>query len=224
MIELLRGKLGKLLPPEWLEAMVSHRDFTRDDWNMVRWARPYTMTSSARILHLKEAIRYIEENRIPGAIVECGVWRGGSMMVAARSLLAIGCRDRDLYLYDTFDGMSAPTRKDISIGGQPAVELLATHEKRNDDLIWCVSRQEEVKANLLSTGYPAEKVHIIAGRVEETLPASAPPRIALLRLDTDWYESTLHELRTLYPRVSQHGIVVIDDYGHWKGARHAVAE
>src|SRR5262249_32826436 len=103
---IIRRSLQKWIPQRWQEALFSHRDFTEDDWEIVRWARPYTMTSSARILHLLAAVRYLESNRIPGAMVECGVWRGGSMMVVARALLACGSTNRDLYLYDTFEGMS----------------------------------------------------------------------------------------------------------------------
>ncbi len=89
-------------------------------------------------------------------------------------------------------------------------------------MVWAYSALEEVKHNLLSTGYPAERISFIKGKVEETIPLNAPPQIALLRLDTDWYESTYHELVHLFPRLSSGGILIIDDYGHWKGARKAV--
>jgi hypothetical protein len=72
------------------------------------------------------------------------------------------------------------------------------------------------------TGYDSEKVFFVKGKVEETLPAHAPDRISLLRLDTDWYESTYHELTHLYPRLTVGGVLIIDDYGHWAGARRAV--
>jgi len=81
-----------------------------------------------------------------------------------------------------------------------------------------------VQANLGRTGYPAERIHYVKGKVEETIPATLPSRIALLRLDTDWYESTRHELQHLYPLLSTHGVLIIDDYGHWQGARQAVDE
>ena len=77
---------------------------------------------------------------------------------------------------------------------------------------------------LYETGYPEEKIHFVQGRVEETIPASAPDSISLLRLDTDWYESTKHELVHLFPRLSPSGVIIIDDYGHWKGCRKAVDE
>jgi O-methyltransferase len=75
-----------------------------------------------------------------------------------------------------------------------------------------------------STAYPSEKVHYIKGMVEQTIPEFVPKKIALLRLDTDWYESTKHELEHLFPRLSKGGVLIIDDYGHWQGARKAVEE
>jgi len=81
---------------------------------------------------------------------------------------------------------------------------------------------EEARANVLSTGYPAAKMAFVKGKVEDTIPASAPRQIALLRLDTDWFESTYHELVHLYPRLSPGGILIVDDYGYWQGARKAV--
>ena len=73
-------------------------------------------------------------------------------------------------------------------------------------------------------GYPAERIHFVQGKVEETIPRVLPERIALLRLDTDWYESTRHELIHLYPKLCAGGVLVLDDYGHWQGSRKAVDE
>ena len=84
--------------------------------------------------------------------------------------------------------------------------------------------EQQVRETLLSTGYPSERLHLVRGPVEETLPTGAPAQLSLLRLDTDWYESTAHELRHLYPRLSTGGVLIIDDYGHWEDARRAVDE
>lgn len=185
-------------------------------------ARPFTMTSVERMAALLNAVNYISEQQIPGNIAECGVWRGGSMMVVALTLLARGDTSRSLYLYDTYEGMSAPTGKDKSFDGASAAEQLARSKK--DDAIWCYASVEDVRKNLLSTGYPKDKIHFIKGKVEDTIPATLPGDLALLRLDTDWYESTLHELNQLYPLLHARGVMVIDDYGHWQGARKAVDE
>ena len=182
----------------------------------------FTMTSLERRASLLGAVDHIAKHRIEGDIVECGVWRGGSMMAVALALLARGDTSRDLYLYDTFEGMSEPTAADRSIEGESAQQQLARTSR--DEPLWAVASQEDVQANLWSTGYPRERIHFVRGKVEETIPATLPERIALLRLDTDWYESTRHELNHLYPRLSRHGLLIIDDYGHWQGARRAVDE
>ncbi|HVU56201.1 MAG TPA: TylF/MycF/NovP-related O-methyltransferase [Puia sp.] len=183
-----------------------------------------TMTSPERIYSLLEAVRYIETNQIPGAIVECGVWKGGSMMSVAEMLLHLGKPSRELYLYDTFEGMSAPEEIDKTYAGQSATELLAkdSNKERND--VWAYSTLETVQKGMHSTGYPQEKIHYVKGKVEDTIPSAIPSQIAILRLDTDWYESTRHELVHLYPLLSKAGVLILDDYGHWAGARKAVDE
>lgn len=186
------------------------------------WERckPYTMTSLERMAALYDAVRYLEANRIAGDFVECGVWRGGSSMNMALTLLASGGATRDLYLFDTFAGMSEPTANDVDVHGRVAqrkFDAMATGEVNE----WCYSSLEEVTANLRSTGYPEHRLRFVRGKVETTIPAQAPERIALLRLDTDWYESTYHELAHLFPRLVPGGVLILDDYGHWQGARRA---
>jgi hypothetical protein len=83
---------------------------------------------------------------------------------------------------------------------------------------------EQVQAVVDRSGYPTELVRLVPGRVEDTVPRHAPGQIALLRLDTDWYESTRHELEHLYPRLASGGVIIVDDYGHWEGCRRAVDE
>lgn len=204
------------------ETMTYPPDFSDDDIQLIEKVRPFTMISPERILSIKTAVRYIHTNGIPGSIVECGVWRGGSMMVVAITLLQLGDTSRDLYLFDTFEGMTAPSDKDVDFTGTSASELLVSQDRTDPRSIWCYASIEEVMGNMVSTGYPRNKIHLVKGRVEDTLPRNAPDCISLLRLDTDWYESTLHELNCLYPRLSRYGVLIIDDYGHWKGAKEAV--
>jgi len=199
-------------------------DFSAADIALHCAVGPFTMTSPERVRALADAVRYVIANGIPGAFVECGVWRGGSMMVVAKVLLAAGASDRDLFLFDTFEGMPAPTSRDVAYDGRSAAKLLSKRPRHVGDRVWCIADERDVRANLAGTGYPAERIHLIPGRVEETLPGAGPGSIALLRLDTDWYESTLHELRHLEPAVVHGGVVMIDDYGHWSGARMAVDE
>jgi O-methyltransferase len=177
----------------------------------------FTMTPVERMYALYEATRYVVARGVPGDVVECGVWKGGSAMLAALTLDRLEHRERTLHLFDTFAGMTEPTDAD----GQSA--LREWHEKdRGDHNEWCYSGREEVERNMLSTGYPAARVALVEGKVEDTLPERAPDSIALLRLDTDWYQSTYHELVHLYPRLEPGGVLIIDDYGCWPGARRAV--
>lgn len=187
-------------------------------WNR---CRPFTMTSVERGYALYKALEYVVRNEIEGDVVECGVWRGGSSMLCAYTLLELGDTARTIYLYDTFAGMSEPTVRDVTIGEQSAVERW-TRAQKDSYNEWCYAGLDEVKANLDGTGYPAARLRFIQGKVEETIPSVIAPSIAILRLDTDWYESTLHELMHLYPRLSPRGVLIVDDYGHWKGAREAV--
>ena len=197
-------------------------DLSDQDRTIVSTVRPLTMTSVERIAALIDATRYVASNDIEGAIVECGVWRGGSTMAALLTLKSLSDTDRDVYLYDTFAGMSEPTDKDVSSREVPAVEELNKSERGTG--IWCYATLEEVRANVFSTGYPEHRIHFVRGNVEDTIPATLPDSIALLRLDTDWYASTRHELEHLFPLLHPKGVLIVDDYGHWKGARKAVDE
>lgn len=199
-------------------------DLGPDEKNLVRCVRPYTMTSTEGICALINAVRYTIKGEIPGAIVECGVWRGGSMAAVARTLAQMNCFDRDLYLFDTFQGMPPPGARDINWAGEDAHDLFRKRNGNGSGSDWCLASEEDVEKVMSGCGYDESKIHLVRGRVEETIPAQAPDTIALLRLDTDWYESTRHELTHLFPRLVRGGVIIIDDYGHWQGARQATDE
>lgn len=187
-------------------------------------ARPFTMTSLDRMYAAYNAAEYVEKNNIEGDIVECGVWRGGSAMIMASKLLEMNATQRNFYLYDTYEGMSEPSEADIDYTGKHSSERLKKEDKFKGANIWCYAALDEVRKNMQNTGYPDDKLKYIQGKVEDTIPQTVPEKIAILRLDTDWYESTKHELVHLFPLLSQHGILIIDDYGFWKGSRKAVDE
>lgn len=216
------GRFGLELTTAKERALATLADLSEADRAIVERVAPFTMTSLERRAGLLGAIDHVVRHRVPGAIVECGVWRGGSMMAAALALMARGDTSRELWLYDTYTGMSEPTAADASHRGESAAAQLA-RTKRGQG-VWCEAGLDDVRANLLSIGYPRERIHFVEGKVEDTIPATLPGTTALLRLDTDWYESTRHELVHLYPLLSRHGVLVIDDYGHWQGARKAVDE
>src|SRR6267378_4047391 len=186
--------------------------------------RPYTMTSPERAYALIQAVRYVVSANVPGSIVECGVWQGGSMMAVAYALQALNRSDRDLYLFDTFEGMARPTDSDVAYTGAQALSEFEIKKTGKDSSEWCRASVEDVRSNLLRTGYDKERLKFIKGKVEDTIPNSAPNEISILRLDTDWYQSTRHELIHLYPRLAKGGVLIIDDYGYWQGCRKAVDE
>jgi O-methyltransferase len=201
------------------------RDVAPEHRRIVECVRPYTMTSQQSIVGLCEAVEYVVGNELAGAFVECGVWRGGSAMAMALTALRLGVRDRDLYLFDTFAGMPMPHDDDVSLR-EPEQSALTRwqRDQRAGHNEWAYASIETARENVMSTGYPAEHVHLISGLVEETIPRQAPESVALLRLDTDWYSSTKHELEQLYPRLAARGVLILDDYGSWAGARKAVDE
>ncbi len=187
------------------------------------------MTSGERLMATVDAVEYVVRRGVPGALVECGVWKGGSVLAMILRLQQLGVNDRDLYLYDTFEGMTAPTEHDTSLFSEPAVATWS--QATNAGRVawgWLFGPElfgvSQVRDLLTSTDYPAERIHFVVGPIEDTLPATAPERAAILRLDTDWYASTHHELLHLYPRLSPGGVLIVDDYGHWEGCRKAVDE
>ncbi len=206
------------------DTLVFPPDF--DDETIAIWKKihPYTLTGKERVYTLVQAVKHLVEFQVEGAMVECGIWKGGSSMAIALTLQNLGISDRDLYMYDTYTGMAQPTEIDVSYKGGRAVERFDRNKISDDVSAWCFSPLEEVTANLHSTGYNKERLHFIQGKVEETIPETIPEKIALLRLDTDFYESTKHEMEHLYPLIEPNGIIIIDDYGHWQGSRIAVDE
>lgn len=197
-------------------------DFEESDIRIIKKVKPYTYTSSERIYAFSNAVKYIIGNKIPGSIVECGVWKGGSAMAAMYTLINLGIQDRDFYLYDTYEGMAEPSEFDVSINGQFASELFKQKQETGEK--WVYSSLDEVKNNVYATGYEKKKINFVKGKVEDTLSKNVPGEIAILRLDTDWYESTLCELHYLFPKLSKGGVIIIDDYGHWEGSKKAVDE
>ena len=198
---------------------------TAADAALIASLRPYTMTSAERLWSLLNAVRYVIDEGLPGDFAECGVWRGGSVMAMAKQLSALGVNDRRIWLYDTFAGMTAPTGADVEAGtGITAETMLADTAVGDGNNVWCVAGLSDVQANVRSTGYPFDQITFVEGDVAVTLQQSVPESISLLRLDTDWYESTKLGLEILYPRLVVGGVCILDDYGHWEGARTAVDE
>ena len=211
-------KIQKINEPAFLQ------DMDKDFFELAKKCKPFTMTSTERLYSVYKSIEYCLKNNIEGDFVECGVWKGGSSMMIALTLLKNNITNKKIYLYDTYEGMSEPTEEDVNYGNHKAKNKYAETLNTESGSDWCRSEIDEVKKNLYSTGYPKENIIFVKGKVENTIPKTIPDKIALLRLDTDWYESTKHEMENLYPILSENGVLIIDDYGHWQGCRKAVDE
>ena len=219
-----------------MESRIGFVDLDESMRSIMRTVEPYTLTPDERVAALCTSVDYIVDHDIPGAFVECGIWRGGSLMAILLRLRQRGISDRDVVGFDTFAGMTKPTREDVDFKGRAAGSGISEHVNKLSNAtvntlakitkseVLAGESRDEVFALLASTGYAPERIHLVAGPVEDTLPAHAPETIALLRLDTDWYVSTRYELEHLYPRVPVGGVLIIDDYGRFKGARKAVDE
>lgn len=178
-----------------------------------------TQLNTDRILCNINAIEYIINNNILGDIVEIGVWRGGSMLSMLKSLELLNITNRSIHLYDTFNGMTETTDLD-TIHGVHAKDFSLMHYGTNDVSEMCRISLDEVKNNInIHSNYPSHLIHYHVGDITQT--QFFPDSISVLRLDTDWYESTKFELENFYDKVSSGGIIIIDDYGCWYGCQKA---
>lgn len=217
---------SKPTPPPTRHIIPEIDDF---DERTIRTALQYSMTSTERMWAIIQSLKMIARKHIPGDLVECGVWRGGNILLFALESEKLGLK-RDIWAYDTYEGMSEPTDADVSFRGKSAQDLLAAEpkipKKETHHNVWCYSPIDEVRANIARHAKSTDHIRFVKGKVEDTLKdeKNLPKEIALLRLDTDWYESTKMGLETLYPRLAKGGVLIMDDYGHWGGARRAADE
>jgi hypothetical protein len=205
-----------------------YSDFSAWEQNTYRSSHLNLVGGAEAVVSLIRAVEHVLHKGIPGALVECGVYMGGNIEVMIRTLNKHGVRDRDIYLYDTFEGMPKPEIvDDEGLADRPMAATWNAHKNPavgSAGSHWMRAGLDLVKARLDPLGYPAERLHFVKGMVEDTIPGIIPDRIALLRLDTDFYSSTKHELIHLYPRLSRGGILINDDYGAMPGSRKATDE
>jgi len=210
---------------------VNYRDIVESDpddnyfLKTINKFAPYTMTVNRGLepsYSLYKAVQYVVENKIPGDFVECGVWRGGSVMLIALALAHFGETNRKIFLYDTFTGMTKPDENDVDWNGLNLQKKWENDSLQSKNFQWGYGGTvDDVRKNIYLSNYPKDNFVFVEGPVEHTIPDTVPEKIALLRLDTDWYASTYHELIHLYPIISTGGILIIDDYGWCRGARQA---
>jgi O-methyltransferase len=185
---------------------------------IIKLSRPFTMTSNQSICALVTATKYIDDCLIAGDIVECGVWAGGSII--ASKLAHNKTSNRSFWLFDTFEGMTEPTIKD----GVVAQKVFDLETQNGKDSNWLKISKEVVQKNIIDTTGDDDFCNYISGPIEDTLinqKALLPNQIAILRIDTDWHDSTLAALENLFHLVVPGGIVILDDYGFWEGSRLA---
>lgn len=206
-----------------VEAWAWPVEATAADVAIMEAALPYTMVSRARLWSAVSAVKYVVASGVRGAVVEAGVWKGGCSFAMGSTLHLMGADSRGLWLYDTFDGMTAPSESDVETSSRKQAAKILGRSRANSTY-WARATRAEVELLVAESGLTPEHVHIVQGDVLATLPALAPATIAVLRLDTDWFESTKWELETLFDRVSAGGVIIFDDYGYWDGARKAVDE
>ena len=218
-VNFIKGSFQKFLYSKGYEVFRIAEDISSQDMQIINQVRPFTVTDTSALKSLIHSVKHIIENNIPGDFVECGVWRGGSIITIIKVLQQMGIKDRTIHLFDTFEGLNSPTEVDVRVSGEIASE--SDYVKLGEDPL---VKFDSVVKRIQSEGYPQDKIIFHKGEVEQTLQKNSLDCIALLRLDTDWYESTKIEMEVLYPKVVNGGIVIIDDYGIWKGAKQAVDE
>jgi|LakMenE01Jun11ns_1017448.scaffolds.fasta_scaffold9741419_1 hypothetical protein len=224
--ELMKQQINRLL--KWSTGYHLAKDYSVE--NDARYSpfesqiflecRDRTMTSPNSISNLISAVDYLDAEKIEGAFVECGVWRGGSTLAFCLATLSMDLSRREVFLYDTFEGFTETSSEDFQItDGRSASDLFNI-----DKNYICSASLRDVKDGIEKSGYPSHLINYVVGDVLQTIPKTLPKSIALLRLDTDYFDSTLHELQHLFPLVSSGGVVIIDDYDHWNGSRKACDE
>jgi O-methyltransferase len=220
----LELRLKSISPPMQFDPQmpVEANEFER---NIINECGKFSMTGSVRMWALIQSMKHVRCNNINGAFVECGVWKGGNLALMHRFCDYYKI-EKTVLGYDTFEGMPEATSEDINLHGIYASdEMNNTPKSENAHNIHAYVGLQQVEKNLKSLNCH-HGIQLIKGRVEDTLmiPENLPTEISILRLDTDWYDSTKIELEVLFPRLARGGILIIDDYGHFKGAQKAVDE
>jgi hypothetical protein len=181
-------------------------------WEAAEKAAPFTLLTIEKLYNLYEAVRYVSERGVPGDFVECGVFKGGAIVMMAQTLVSHKYGPRRIHLFDTFFGFTGRSEHDVDYGGRE-IGKFKTQNFR-----------QEVENNLKVVPYPKERYTFVEGDVVQTCQEHCPDVISILRLDTDTYDTTRAELENMFPKLSRGGVLIIDDYGYSKGCRKAVDE
>ena len=201
-------------------------ELSKKDYELINLIKNYSMTPKIRIYNLMQALKHLKIKKIEGDYVECGVWKGGNILLFKKFLESEDSRQRNIYAFDTFEGMTDPDKNDFEINTNNTAINLLQKDKNKETNVWGICNLDQVKKNISKHTKDLNNIYFIKGDVEKTLNEikNIPEKISLLRLDTDWYKSTKKELEVLYEKVSSGGVIIIDDYGHWGGSKKAVDE
>jgi O-methyltransferase len=219
-------RLIKIEKSNWSDGFVGISKFEKSILNI---CSQYSMTGFERMYFLIKAIEQIKNNKIQGDFVECGVWKGGNLILFQKMIEKFKLKKK-IYAFDTFEGMTAPQKVDQTFLGESSIAIFKKLKRKKIDpkknTVMAECSIEDVKNNFRKNTNNNKNLICIKGPVEKTLQIkkNLPKKISILRLDTDWYQSTKIELIKLFPLVEKKGIIIIDDYGYWKGARKAVDE
>lgn len=204
-------------------------EYTNEELEIIETAKLFSMTSYQKLNFLLRSIEYVNNKKLEGDFVECGVWKGGNLILFKKMMTRLNITDKLIYAFDTFEGMTKPTDIDVDIrfDNEKAEDVMKRNIKDyNNHSIHCYYPIDKVKENLTNNCKDIENIKLIKGDVLKTLLISRniPDKISILRLDTDWYESTKIELEILFPKLFKDGILIIDDYGDYFGCKKAVDE
>ena len=198
-------------------------EIEEDDLNFIKEIDKFSMCKPPEHWAIVQSINHIKNNNIDGDLVECGVWEGGNIILFGYLLRKLNL-DKKIYAYDTYSGMVEPSIHDATFKDSNLKNSKNIYKSKDG---WAKCDLKKVKTNISKFIDNHDKDYIfIEGDVRETLDDqnNLPDKISLLRLDTDFYESTSKELEVLFPRLQKNGVLIIDDYGHWKGQKKAVDE
>lgn len=196
-------------------------EITEKEKSIIKNSKKYSMTTEIRMWSLINSLKKIVNEKIDGDIVECGIWRGGNIILINK-ILEEQKIHKKIYCYDTFEGMDIADNVDKELSsGQSASKMI-----ESDDYYKCKSSLDDTKKIISQNVEDTKDIIFIKGKVEDTLMVkkNLPKKISICRLDTDYYSSTKIELEILYPLIEPGGILIIDDYGHWSGCKKAVDE
>lgn len=183
--------------------------------------RAISMLPLGRLDQLQDCVIDVVRRRVPGDLIEAGVWRGGATMLMRATLKALGVTDRTVWVADSFEGLPQPDAGLFPLEARAYRSPIVQTGFRNFS-----ASLDEVKRNFRAYGLLDDQVRFLKGWFKDTLDGAPIREIAVMRLDGDFYESTMDGLRGLYDRLSVGGYTIVDDYGEdaWTNCRKAVDE